>query len=453
MLRGLFFAIKIGLFAAAAFWVAQRPGTVELDWMGYHIKAHVGLVLLALFVLLLFTLFLHRIAIAIAELPKKWGKRREKMIHEKGYRSLSQGLTAVAAGDTQQASDKARRTREYWPDDKGLSLLLEAQAARLRGEEDIARACFDKLLKNKDTAFLGLRGQLVNAMETGNTARALELAQQAEKMHPRQKWIIRMHYDLALQEHDWEQAEQALKKAVKFGAVEVKQAESDKIAIWIARADSELTKNNDRQALKWLKKAHGADRSFVPAAMRLAQYYIGKNKKNLARPVLQEVWKNNPHRALVPLWDSVMPENKKEDGGQAKLRWFEKLVALHPESAEAQLATAKVAINHELWGEARQYLEMAEKLGASARLYRTFAKFEEELGHTEEANDLFEKAADAPADKVWVCKQTGRIYESWSPIAAPHGAFNSIIWDYPQTARMATVLESLPQNELLITAK
>ena len=42
-----------------------------------------------------------------------------------------------------------------------------------------------------------------------------------------------------------------------------------------------------------------------------------------------------------------------------------------------------------------------------------------------------EKAADAPASKVWTCKVSGRIYERWLAIAEPHGSFNSIVWDYP----------------------
>ncbi len=452
MFRALLFAIKVGLVAAAAMWVVNRPGEAQLDWLGYHITMHVGVVLLGLLVILLFILALHRMVLAIAALPKSWKTRRKKGQQEKGYQSLTQGLTAVAAGDCRQATDKADKVRQLWPQDKGLSLLLEAQAARLRGEEDVARSAFQKLLQNKDTAFLGLRGLLANALESGDTKRALELAQQAQKMHPREPWIIKMVYDLEIQEKQWQLADQTLKRAQRFKAIDEKQAKSDGIVMLLARAEKEQNKEGKTHSLKYLKAAHKADPAFVPAAQWLAAAYIERGKKHLAKAVLERTWKENPHIDLIPLWDQSAPKSKKADGA-ARLRWFEKLVSLKPDSAEGQLAAAQVALEQQLWGEARQYLNMAEQLQPSATLYRLYAQLEDALGHIEDSRIWFEKASEAPPDKVWVCKETGHIYESWSPIAKPHGSFNTIIWDYPRARAALTSQALLPQNELLITAK
>ena len=52
MLRALWFAVKTGLIVAAAVWVANRPGFIEASWLGYDVRAHVGLVLLVLLFLL-----------------------------------------------------------------------------------------------------------------------------------------------------------------------------------------------------------------------------------------------------------------------------------------------------------------------------------------------------------------------------------------------------------------
>ncbi|MCB9990627.1 MAG: tetratricopeptide repeat protein [Rhodospirillales bacterium] len=452
MLRALFFAIKIGLIFAAAVWIAQRPGEVELDWLGYHIKADVGLVLLGLFALLLATLVLHRMVLAVAALPTKLKKRHEHKQHDKGYQSLTQGLTAVAAGDAKLATAQADKTRALWPDDKGLSLLLEAQAARLRGEEDVARAAFDKLLHNKDTAFLGLRGLLVNALERGDTARGLELAHKAQKMHPRQPWILQMVYDLEIQEKQWDKAEHSLRQAIKFKAVEAARGDKDRIAMLAAQADELNEKGDASRAIAALRKAHKIDPGFAPVAQRLAALYIARKNKPAARKIIEATWRVSPHPDLVPLWDSIVPQGKAKDIS-ARLNWFEKLVLLKPDSAEGQLAAAKVAMEEELWGQARDYLSQAEKTDYSARLCRLYATLEERLGHTEEANGWLEKAADAPAEKVWTCKETGRIYERWDPVARPHGSFNTIIWDYPKARASLSVPSALPQNELLITAK
>lgn len=452
MLRALLFAIKIGLLAVAGVWVSQRPGTIELDWLGYHVKAQVGLVLLCLLALLVVTLFIYRVLLAIAALPKRWKQRQDFKQYEKGYGALTQGLTAVAAGDAKAASERAAKTRALWPKDKGLSLLLEAQAARLRGEEDVAKACFDKLLANKDTAFLGLRGLLVNALEANDTARALGLAQQARKMHPKQPWVVRMVYDLEVQGGHWDDAEKTLKAAVRCKAIEDKQAAGDRVAMLTAKADAQADKGKHGDAIATLRKAHKLDPAFVPATQRLAELYIERGNRRGAKRVIEETWKTNPHRDLVPLWDRIAPKHKANDVS-TRLSWFEKLVALNPHSAEGQLAAARVALEDELWGQAREYLDMADNLQPSARLYRLYASLEEKLGNPEAANAWLEQAADAPADKVWTCKQTGQIYERWMPVAKPHGSFNTIIWDYPKAQTALGAQTMLPQNELLITAK
>ncbi len=452
MIRALLFAVKVGLIAAAAVWVAQRPGTVEVDWLGYQVTAHVGLALFALLVGALFLLFLHRIALAIAGIPGSWKKRRERKSHEKGYQALTQGLTAVAAGDSKHASERARKTRELWPKDKGLSLLLEAQAARLRGEEDIARAAFDRLLKNKDTAFLGLRGLLVDALEGGDTVRALDLARKAQQMHPRQPWVIRMVYDLEIQRKKWLEAEKTLKRAVKYGAIEERQAQRDHVAMLAAQAEALAEKGEKKQAAGLLRRAHRMEPDFVPAAERLAALYIERGNKRAAKAAIEETWKRNPHKDLVKLWGKIAPPSKPKDIS-TRLGWFERLVALKPDNAESQIAAARAAMDDALWGQAREYLNMAAQIQPSARLYRMYAELEEMLYNTNEAKEWLEKAADAPPDKVWTCRETGQIYERWMPVAKPHGSFNTIVWDYPKARQVLAAQALLPQNEILIAAK
>jgi uncharacterized membrane-anchored protein len=76
MINALIFAIKIGLLTVFAFWVSKNPGTVEIEWFDLQVKAHIGLFLLVLLLIILFALFLHRIALSIGNLPKKWRLQR-----------------------------------------------------------------------------------------------------------------------------------------------------------------------------------------------------------------------------------------------------------------------------------------------------------------------------------------------------------------------------------------
>ena len=110
------------------------------------------------------------------------------------------------------------------------------------------------------------------------------------------------------------------------------------------------------------------------------------------------------------------------------------------------------AINQALWGEARQYLKMAEQIRPSARLYRLWSLAEDKQGHDDSARSYLEKAENAPIDKVWACQESGQVFERWIPVT-PQGHFNTIIWGYPGVRRASAMQQLMPQNELMMLAK
>ncbi|HEY8191471.1 MAG TPA: heme biosynthesis HemY N-terminal domain-containing protein [Alphaproteobacteria bacterium] len=427
-MRVLWLLIQVAVLAGVSLWMFSRPGTMDVHWLGYDIEASVGVAFLAFVIALVVVMALTRAVGALFSLPGRWKTIQMKKRRDRGFRALTLGLSAVAAGDSRLASYQAYKMRRFLPDEKGLPWLLEAQAARLRGSEPEARGYFEKLLHEKDTAFLGVRGLLHEAVETADLDRALTLARQAMDMHSDQVWIIRTVFDLETRKREWNAALMTLKKAERAKAWPLDQVKSDRIAILLQQGD-ELQRGGDRpEAIRKLREAHRLNPSFVPTALRLAQAYIDAQKQRAAVAVIEQAWKSNPHPDLVPVWEALAPANKPGDM-TAHLRWFERLVALKPGDAESQIAAARAAIQDGLWGEAWQYLAMAEKIRPNARLYRLWAQMEEKTGHHESARRYWEKAADAAADKVWMCRETGCIYERWSPIAEPHGAFNTILWD------------------------
>lgn len=430
MLRAVWFAVKVGLLVALAVWVAQRPGTIEIHWIGYEIRAQIGFVLLGALVALLFILALYRVLLAVFSMPKSLRRYRAEIRQGKGQRALALGLTAVAAGDSKLAAYHAHRTRKFMPEDKGLSVLLEGQAARLRGDDEAAGAAFETLLNNKDTAFLGLRGLLLAALESGDTGDALNLSRRALAMHPRQPWVLRMVYDLEIRQGHWQEARAILDSAVKNNAVDPARADRDRIAILLLQAEKELLDGQERAAFDLTKRAFAVDPGFVPAAAALARWYIGHGKRRVAIAVLEKSWRLSPHPDLVALWKELEPKGRVHDSA-ARMAWYERLVALRPDSAEGQMAAAAAAIEERLWGSVQQYLERAEAAGPGPRLYRLKARLAQIQNRPEETALMLRKADESPPEKAWICRETGHVYERWTPVAEPHGSFNSIVWDYP----------------------
>lgn len=216
---------------------------------------------------------------------------------------------------------------------------------------------------------------------------------------------------------------------------------SDQVALLLQQAEDALLENKKSVAERLMRKAHRLDTAHVPAALRLASFYLDGGRRRKAVTVIKETWALAPHPELAQLWSDAAPRACFKDTAK-RLAWFEKLVALKPDHVEGQLAIAAIAIDDKLWGEARQYLTRAEQIMPSARLYRLWARLEEYAGNIESAQEMLKKAVDAEAEKVWTCRETGRVYDRWSPVAHPHGAFNTIVWDYPHGNKTENALIS-----------
>lgn len=450
MIQTLWFFIKISLIVGAVVWLATRSGSVDIEIMDYSMSVHAGFFFVALLFLFVVCLLVYRLLYALFSVPKALARYQEKDRRKKGYRALTRGLVAVAAGDAKKATHFSRQTRALLPNENGLPVLLEAQAARLRGEGGLAQNRFQELMKDKDAAFLGIRGLMKTAVDEGNLPLALDYARQALQVYPRQGWILKMVYLLEIKNCHWTEALATGKRAIAAGALSHKHVVRDRVAIHLMRSDYEFAKGDPKLGFKELQQAYKLNNYFVPTVTRLASYYLRHNKKRKAISLVEAAWGENPHPDLALLWDEMAPEIKDGNTGK-RLKWYERLVSIKPDSAESQMAAARGAMDMELWGEAKAYLMIAEKIYPSAKLFRLRAIVEQNSTHNEEAiHELMEKASEALPDKTWICQETGLTYDQWSAIAMPHESFNTITWDYPGAKPVKAGQEFLQDNNTLL---
>src|ERR1044072_8927857 len=152
-----------------AVWLAERPGTVTAEWHGWRLDSSVGVLLVAVLVLIGLCIggwLLYRwIVGAPFALLEGWGESRKK----RGYRELTQGLAAVAAGDANEAQRHARKAEQLLAEPP-ITLLLSAQAAQLAGDREGANRAFTAMLEDEHTAFLGLRRLIGPGLRGGGPA-------------------------------------------------------------------------------------------------------------------------------------------------------------------------------------------------------------------------------------------------------------------------------------------
>ncbi len=432
MIRAIWVLAKIGIVVALVVWIAERPGTITIDWMQYKATFHVGFFLLVLLLIIIIGVIIFSAIKAVLDLPKRLARYRDMKDKDKGIKALTLGLTAVAAGDGKSALYQSYRAKHFLKNDNSaLPKLLEAQAARLNGHEMEAARIFIELMEHKDAEFLGVRGLLNGALESGDYGGALELAKRALKLYPKQDWILQLAYDLEIKALNWNEARKILCRLEKAGAITADKAKGDRVAMLLAEAD-QAKKNGDEKLLyRSLNKAYKLDNYFIPTVLRLGQMYLLRGKRKACVSMIEGAWKIRPHPALVRLWGEASPPVKDNDK-MAYIRWFERLLSLKPDSVEGLQALANVLIAEGLWGEARKRLEQAQEIRPNVNLYRIWARLEERATHDDLlVRKWLEKAADAPQERVWICSKTGRIYDEWVPVS-DQGLFNTIIWDFPQ---------------------
>lgn len=431
MWRTLLFFLKAALLVALAVWLANHPGDVTIVWLGREIHLQVG-ILVALFLFAAVALaILWQVWRWFARSPAEIARSRREARRRKGYKALTQGMAAVAAGDAEEARRQASRASVLL-NEPPLTLLLAAQAAQLDGDEQAAHKYFTAMLERPETRFLGLRGLLTQSLKANDVAAALDYASRAHRERPGAAWATTTLLDLQLRQGDWTNAEITLKEAAKQKAIDPDRARRMQgviLAEWarLGATDPALAGNSGTDPLTAAREAVKRAPELVPARVLLAQLLARSGNEKAAAKAIEQGWPTTPHPALAAAYAALRPE----EDGVARLRRFEKLAALNPQHRESRLAVAEAALAAGLWGEARAQLTKvaeAEAEAPSARLARLMARLEEgERGDGALVRHWLMLASEG-AEPAWICERCGTPTAQWQARCGHCEAFDSLAW-------------------------
>jgi HemY protein len=421
----LWFLLKLAILVAAAIWIADRPGHVSFDWLGWRVDTSVGVLLAALLLLMALAAIVYRFWGIIVRGPRRLRERRHERQRLKGYRALTQGMVAVAAGDADEAKRQARIAHGLLSEPP-LTLLLAAQAAQLSGDETAARRYFTAMLERPETAFLGMRGLLNQALAKGDTAQALKLAAKAHEERPQAGWAAKALLDLELKQGEWVTARRTAKAAEKLKVIDRDRYRRIEGVTLLEQARLEP---DPVRATALARDAARLLPDFVPTLAIEARVLAQAGREREAEKILEKAWTRGlGHPALANAYAALKPNETALD----RARRFERLTQSRPEATESRLTLAETAIAAGLWGPARKALEAvaaAERAAPSGRLCRLMARLEEgEHGDLAAARRWLMAAAEAPSDPAWVCSHCGATAADWAARCGHCGEFDSLAW-------------------------
>lgn len=432
MIRALFFILVAGALIYGAVWLAERPGDVVLDWLGWHIEMPVPFLLGVVLAIAAIAALIYRGWKWLTAVPGEIADWRRESKRDKGYRALTQGMVAVAAGDAHEAQKQARRA-DVLLNEPPLTMLLSAQAAQLDGDDAAAKRYFTAMLEREETAFLGLRGLLIQAQREGDEGEALRLAGRARQLQPKTPWVLRTLFDLQMQEGQWRQALDTLDDAAKRGGLEPAEAAKLRTVVLLGCSHEAEELGNRDQAIDFAKKAQRHALDSLAAALRYAQLLADGGKTRALEKLVRDVWIRIPHPELARLYRDAHGETK----SLAAIKRLEKLIDANRDHIESHIALARAYLSAEIWGAARSHLEAAcdaaPDRAPPARVCRLMAELEErEHQDMEAVRRWLMRAAIAAPDPAWICSDCGAQSAAWTPLCARCEAPGTLDWRVPE---------------------
>jgi HemY protein len=424
MARLISFFVIVGLLVAGTVWLADRPGNVSLVWLGWRVDTSVPILLLALFLALSALFAMLRLLGGIFELPGRFLANRREGRRRKGYLALTDGLAAVAAGDTDQARRLAKRAGNLLSD-SSLTTLLSAQAADLSGDQEAARGHYNTLLDRPETAPLGLKGLMTLALRRGDRGQALEFARRAYAINPETPGLAPVLFDLQAEAGQWAEAESTVTRALKQGSIDAEEGRRKRAVALHERAGRAMAQQDEDVAWRLEQQAHNSDPGFTAAALRMAEWARRRGRPRNGLKAIETAWKVAPHPALAESYLDLSGAPSDLE----RVRKIEALAKVNPDHPDSHLAIAKAALRAKLWGQARTHLGIVAKLRPSAEGYRLLAELEEkERGDVQAAKDWLAKAALSSADPAWHCLRCGETPVQWQANCPACGALDTLSW-------------------------
>jgi HemY protein len=443
MIRLVLFLVAILAVAAGLHWLADRPGTIVIEWQDYVAETTVFrgfiVLLLAVGALLLAWSILRWLWSSPAMVGRVLHRRRE----QRGLEALSSGMIAIGAGDRMLASRYAGQARKALPNEP-LTHLLRAQAAQLTGDRATSRRIFEAMLASPDTEQLGLRGLFLEAQREGAKEPARQYAERALGLNPKLAWPVEALFDLQCKAQDWQDALETLAVGRRQNLIDKSVANRRRAVLLTAQAQAAEDAAPDK-ARELALEAHRLAPDLGPAAAIAGRILASQGNTPKAARVLLRTWRLSPHPDLAAAYAYARPGDSPRD----RLNRIRYLGRLTPHDNEGPIALAIAAIDAREWDEARKALEPLQGDRLTQRVCTLMARIEgEQHGHTGRVREWLARAVNAPRDPAWTAD--GVVSDHWAPVSPVTGALDAFRWrvpveaiDQPAGALLAAKMEEL----------
>ena len=423
MIKLLWYLFLLVLLALGFAWLADRPGSITINWLGREIHLSVAVAIVGGLIALVALSFLWSALRRLLRSPTAAREFLRFRKSRKGYEALSKGIIAAGAGDAQAAAKHAATAGNALSDEP-LVNILAAQAAQLKGNRDDVRRIFEDMAKSPDTELFGLRGLFSEARNSGDLVAALKHAEKALALNPRLPWASTAVLQVQTARKSWDAAALTLDQQGRNGLLAKDEASRKRAAMLTAEALA-LEDQEPARALDLASKAIDLNPALVPAAAIVARSHIASSSARRAMKVLKAAWAQHPHPELADLITKAdVPGN-----GEAAFERVRDTVGVPVDNVENAVAIAKAAIAARRFDVAREALSAYVGDQPQARICALMAQIEDAADEKGLVKHWLARALNAPRDPMWV--SDGVASNRWVPVSPVTGEIVPCEWKVP----------------------
>jgi HemY protein len=424
MLKALVYLLLVAAAALGLAWFADRPGTLNMQWLGYEIETSVFVAVVAIIGIVALLLLVIGFVTWLVGSPKRMARYMRERRRVRGLDALRRGMFAVGAGDEATAARYAGEARRNLPNEP-LTKLLRAQSAQLSGDRGTARRIFESLADEEATQLLGLRGLFLEARHEKHEVAAKQFAERAVSLNPQLPWAVHALFDMQCRSRDWQGALETLAVARTYKHLDRKMLDRRRAVLLTAQA-MEMQETQATRALELASEAHRLAPNLVPAANIAGRLLASQGATYKAARVIARSWQVIPHPDLATAYAFARPGDSPRD----RLARMKTLAQLTPNHPEARVALATAACDAHEWEEARAALHPLLASNPSARACALMARIEgSQKRDAGRVREWLARAVRAPRDPVWMAD--GVIASEWAPISPVTGTLDAFEWRTP----------------------
>ena len=433
MIRLVVYLLILASIAFGVAWLADRPGTIVLDWQDWHIETSILVAASALLALIAAVILIWTLLRLIVRSPDIIAFSMRNRRKNRGWAAVSRGLVAVGSGDiigARRASSDAQRLLGSEP----LTQLLSAQAAQLAGDTAGAEESFRKMTESPSTRLLGLRGLHVEARRRGDNTAAQLAAEEAARHEPGLAWAADAVIESRCLTGDFAGALAMLEREAAHGGLD-RAAHRRRRAVLLAAQAQALELSEPTVAREKAVEATRLAPTLVPAAEVAGRLLGAAGDARKAAKILEAAYASTPHPDLADAYLHLRPG----DAARERLKRIRTLTSRMPAHSESAMALARAALDAQDFAVARTALQPLTE-NPTQRACLLMAELEAaEHGDVGKAREWTARAVRAQRDPAWVAD--GMVLEHWGPVSPISGKLDAFVWKVPPGVASTPMLE------------